>query len=237
MKPSISVVIPTYNEEKYIERCLKSLLNQTIPRKNYEIIVVDGQSTDKTVKLAKKFADKVIQQKSEGVGGARNDGVKIAKCDIVATTDADCIVPKNWLEDILMAFKRDKNLVAVYGVDNPIEKTLKSKLTYKFIRIIFKFGAIFNFHTLIGTNSSFRKDVFQKIGGYNNLPYLDDTEISFRIKKEGKIKCLKSLCVQTSNRRLEKNGYLSTLLIWSKGAIQLLLGLPLSNIKYNKQNY
>ena len=77
----ITVVVPTYNEEKNIERCLQALAKQTISRDSYEIIVVDGNSKDKTSEIAAKYADKVLQQVSSGVGGARNDGAKAAKGD------------------------------------------------------------------------------------------------------------------------------------------------------------
>ena len=65
----ISVVIPTYNEGKNIEKCLKSLLKQSLPRREYEIIVVDGKSKDNTVKIAKKYADRVVQQKASALVG------------------------------------------------------------------------------------------------------------------------------------------------------------------------
>ena len=110
----ISVVIPTYNEENNIEKCLLALENQTIARDRYEIIVVDGQSTDQTVKIAKKYSDKVIMQKTRWIAGARNDGVAVAKGDIIAMTDADCVVSKDWLEEITNALMKD-NAVAVFG--------------------------------------------------------------------------------------------------------------------------
>src|SRR3989304_1863883 len=100
----ISIIIPTYNEENYIEKCLKSLSNQTLPRNKYEIIIVDGGSKDRTIDIARKYVDKVIRQKSKGVGGARNDGVNAAKYGVIATTDADVIVPDNWLERIVKRF-------------------------------------------------------------------------------------------------------------------------------------
>ena len=84
----ISVVVPTYNEEKNIERCLQSLHSQTIPRESIEIIVVDGDSLDRTREIAEPLADKVIIQTSIGVGGARNDGFNVAEAPLVATTDA-----------------------------------------------------------------------------------------------------------------------------------------------------
>ncbi|MCK4317870.1 glycosyltransferase, partial [Candidatus Bathyarchaeota archaeon] len=69
----ISVVVPAFNEEKNIEKCLTSLHSQTIPREHIEIIVVDGDSQDRTRMIAETLADKVITQTSMGVGGARND--------------------------------------------------------------------------------------------------------------------------------------------------------------------
>jgi glycosyltransferase involved in cell wall biosynthesis len=74
----ISVVIPTFNEEANIAQCLVSLTHQTIPRTEYEIIVVDGGSKDNTCEIAKKYADQVFTQTSRKVGGARNDGVMAA---------------------------------------------------------------------------------------------------------------------------------------------------------------
>jgi len=94
----ISVIIPTYNEEANITACLQSLCNQTMSRDEYELIVVDGNSKDRTCELAREYADEVITQTSKKVGGARNDGVLRARGDIVATTDADCIIPPDWLE-------------------------------------------------------------------------------------------------------------------------------------------
>src|SRR3989344_7539418 len=113
-KPQISVVIPAYNEALYIEPCLKSLENQTLNRNKYEIIVVDGNSTDKTREIARKYADFVLTETEKSVGKARNRGCKKASGKIIANTDADTIVKKNWLEQIQKGLS-GKNVVAVYG--------------------------------------------------------------------------------------------------------------------------
>ena len=233
----ISIIIPTYNEEKNIENCLNSLLNQTLPRKEYEIIVVDGQSKDKTVSIAKKYADKVIQQKSKGVGGARNDGVKLAKYDLIATTDADCIVPKNWLKDIITTFN-NKNIIAVCGPDGPIEKDIKSNIIFFVIRNIILISSYFGIYCLGGTNSAFKKKDFLKIGGYRDLPHSDDVDLGFRLNKIGKIKYNKKLFVKFSTRRMKKDGYSGVLWTWLKGDILLLLNKPIKTKKrYIKQDY
>ena len=233
----ISIIIPTYNEEKNIENCLNSLLNQTLPRKEYEIIVVDGQSKDKTVSIAKKYADKIIQQKSKGVGGARNDGVKLAKYDLIATTDADCIVPKNWLKDIITTFN-NKNIIAVCGPDGPIEKDIKSNIIFFVIRNIILISSYFGIYCLGGTNSAFKKNDFLKIGGYRDLPHSDDVDLGFRLNKIGKIKYNKKLFVKFSTRRMKKDGYSGVLWTWLKGDILLLLNKPIKTKKrYIKQDY
>src|SRR5512137_80909 len=107
----ISVIIPTFNEEENIAQCLVSLSHQTIPRNEYEIIVVDGGSKDNTCEIARKYADVVFTQTSKKVGGARNDGVMAAKGDIIATTDADCILPPDWIKRVAENFASNPGLV------------------------------------------------------------------------------------------------------------------------------
>ncbi|MBR9682059.1 MAG: glycosyltransferase [Candidatus Aenigmarchaeota archaeon] len=233
----ISVVIPTYNEEKNIEKALMQFENQTIGRENFELIVVDGDSKDKTREIAEKYADKVIIQKSDGVGGARNDGVEIAKNEFIATTDADTIIPNDWLENFVQNFK-DENVIAVCGADGPIETNIKARSIFFVIRNFIKFSSYFGLYCLGGTNSAFRKIDFMKIGGYRDIPHSDDVDLGFRMKKIGKINYDKNIFVKFSTRRMEKNGYLKTLSTWVKGDTLLLLGKDIkTKEKYAKQEY
>ena len=124
----ISVIIPSYNEDTNIGRCLLSLLAQDIPRNEYEIIVVDGDSKDRTREIAGQYADQVFIQTSRRVGGARNDGVLASRGEIIATTDADCILPPDWLRNIRDAFK-DEDVVQLYGPVDPIEPGIKNKFS------------------------------------------------------------------------------------------------------------
>ena len=107
MEPIISVVIPTYNEQDYIEKTLVSLKNQktNVP---YEIIVCDGNSTDNTVKIAKKYADKVVYEKRTGIGFGRNKAVKSSKGIYLVNTDADTIYPSNFIEKVYKIFETNK---------------------------------------------------------------------------------------------------------------------------------
>ena len=112
----ISVVIPAFNEGEGIEACLKSVCDQTLPRDQYEVIVVDGNSKDNTREIAAKYADKVFIQTSKKVGGARNDGVMEAKYDWIVTADADCFFPRTWLETIVNDFKNHPEAATFYHI-------------------------------------------------------------------------------------------------------------------------
>ena len=98
----ISLVIPTLNEEKNIGESLRSLKNQTY--RNFEIIIADGGSKDKTVEIARKYADRVIVYKGSGISEAKNRGVREAKGDILVFTDADTKFENDWLEKIAKHF-------------------------------------------------------------------------------------------------------------------------------------
>ncbi len=233
----ISVVVPCYNEEKNIVSCLKSLNSQSVPRKDYEIIVVDGQSRDKTVLLAKKYADKVIMQKSKGIGGARNDGAAVAKGDVIATTDADCCVSKHWLEKIKQDFSKNQGLIAIYGRDIPSDKKLKSIIAFKLLDYFKFIGGLFGFHGMAGTNSAFRKKYFLEMDGYRDIPYADDSEISIRLKSLGKIKYKRDMIVSVSVRRFEKEGYINYFGLCGIGYFQNRFNLPLFNKKIEKEVY
>jgi glycosyltransferase involved in cell wall biosynthesis len=232
----ISVIVPTYNEDAGLEEFLRQFDRQTLPRREFELIVVDGDSTDGTRDIAGEYADKVIIQQSDGVGGARNDGFRVAEAPIVATTDADVRLPPNWLERILKDFE-DPGVVAVCGPDGPIERNPKSGLVFFLLRNIIYVGSKMGIYCTGGGNSAFRKDAVLSIGGYNPLPHSDDVEIAFRIKELGKIVYDKELFVRVSTRRMEKDGYLPTLLTWLKGDLLLFMGKSIPEKSYAKKDY
>lgn len=210
----ISVIIPTFNEEENIAQCLVSLRHQTVPRNEYEIIVVDGGSKDQTREIAGKYADKVFIQKSPRVGGARNDGFAAASGDIVATTDADCILPSRWIEHIRKGFD-DPAVVQLYGPVYPIETGIKNSLSLFFANAYAEIG----YHTRIfsytlGCNTAFRKDAVMKAGLYRCIDAGDDVEIALRMKRLGAVRFDRSMKVGFSMRRYKKYGSLRSLYEW-----------------------
>jgi len=102
----VSIIIPARNEEQNIGRCLDSLLDQTLPKTQIEIIVVDDGSGDSTSSIVRTYAEKNVRllQLSDEVGGkklALTKGIEIASHPLIVTTDADCIYPNNWLNTLL----------------------------------------------------------------------------------------------------------------------------------------
>jgi glycosyltransferase involved in cell wall biosynthesis len=240
----ITVVIPTYNEEKNIERCLNSLLTQELPREKYEIIIVDGESQDRTREKAEKLSDKVILQTSEGVGGARNDGVSLARGDIVATTDADCESYPNWLTVIEENFINE-DVVAVTGILDPYDWGDMNPLevmTYKFFfwvsNVLLIIFGLFGHYHLVGANSAFRKDAFIEAGGYLPLAYADDVELFKRIKRKGKVVFDTKIKIRYSVRRIRKLGLLKYiyLLFFMEWNVGIMNKKPVKG-DYAKQKY
>ena len=112
---NLSVVIPVYNDPIGLKKVLKSLIVQDYPKNKYEIIVADNGSTDKTLKVAKAYADKypelvkyVLEKSIQSSYAARNMGIDVAKGSILAFTDADCIPGKNWLNIGYLKIKNSK---------------------------------------------------------------------------------------------------------------------------------
>ncbi len=210
----ISVVIPTFNEEENIAQCLVSLCHQTVPRNEYEIIVVDGGSKDATCEIAKKYADSVFTQKSKKVGGARNDGVMAAKGDIVATTDADCILPPDWIYRVKKNFE-DPAVVQCYGPVYPIEEGWGNRVSLFLANTFARIGYYSRtFYYTLGCNTAFRKDAFIRAGMYRCIDAGDDLEIAMRLKDEGKIWFDGSLRVGFSMRRYQQYGTIHSLYEW-----------------------
>lgn len=210
----ISVIIPSYNEEDRIERCLLALKNQTIPREMYEIIVVDGNSSDKTRDIAARYADVVFIQQSERVAGARNDGFLRSRFDLVVTTDADSIVSPDWIENTITSFQ-DPGVVLAFGPVTPIEDTQKNKRYALLFNGLMRFGALTHlYYYTLGCNTAFRKDALLRAGMYRIFDAGDDLEIAVRMRKEGKVRFVPDMKVGFDFRRYDQFGFWKTIYEW-----------------------
>lgn len=204
-KPFISVVIPAYNEEQYLPACLDAFNKQTYPRNKFEIIVVDNNSKDRTATIAKDAHAIVIAEKAQGHVFALNAGMQKAKGEIIAITDADTQVNKDWLATIENVFQ-DKEVAAVTG---PARYTSRSKIKSSLFK--YYYYAYLKFHfavgkpPLSGLNSAVRKKAYYQTKGLDiRYRIFSDAELGLRIKDVGKVLFCKELSVISSPRRWEK---------------------------------
>ncbi|MDI6806192.1 MAG: glycosyltransferase [Candidatus Aenigmarchaeota archaeon] len=205
MEPMFSVVIPTLNEEKNIAHCILALRNQDYEEK-YEIIVADGMSKDNTIKIAKRYADKVIQVRKKGISVGRNAGAKVARGRILLFVDADTLATPNLLTELSKAFRR-KDVVGATCYVFPLSTEIGYQLFLFFYNQFVKASVKTKTPQVGGMCCAYRKDSFERVGGFDeNLRTVEDLDLSKRIAKLGKIKFVENTFVLTSMRRIKKWG-------------------------------
>ena len=195
-EPSISVIICTYNRDKFIGEALNCLAKQTLPAGNFEIIVVDNRSTDNTASIAKKFiADhpelqaRYVMEPNKGLSFARNRGIQEARASIVTYIDDDAEVTPHFLESIVSFLQANSSVVGVGGKVIPKysesgEPKWISKYLNGFVgRMDFgdrpkQFDSKMKYPT--GCNMTYTKEILQKAGGFNNeLTFRSDDKYIF----------------------------------------------------------
>ena len=181
--PPVSIVVAAYNAEDTIGNCIESLLNTDYPKK--EIIIVDDGSTDNTKKIIQGCSVKLISQSNEGASAARNNGFKNAKNGIVAYTDSDCEVTKDWLKNIVRHFDNPEVGAVtgrtVFGTDERCASFVRNLDIEERNARRGKYTSLAN-----GPNSAFRKELLIKIGGFDpKWFHAEDTEVSYNVWEEG----------------------------------------------------
>jgi len=183
----ISVLIPVYNGEKTIGKCIESLQKQT--KKPDEIIVVDDGSTDKTKDIVEKHKGvKLLKQDHKGPAAARNLGARKAKGDVLLFTDADCVADKKWVSEMTKPF-RNKEIIGVQGR----YKTFQNGVIPKFVQLEIedRYDRMKKREHIdfIGSYSAaYRKDAFLEAGGFNesfSMASGEDPELSFKLSRSG----------------------------------------------------
>lgn len=204
----ISVVIPAFNEEKNITRCLEGMQKQKTQEK-FEVILVDNNSTDKTIAVAKTFLAKlplqIISEKIKGRGHARATGFSKAKGEIILSTDADAVAPPDWVENMARAFDNPK-IAAVTGTGKMIDaSSWKNTIaTYSLPMAMHMYALLHKHYWLSGFNFGIRKNIYEAAGGFKQINGLEDIDLGFRVYKLGKIQ-YKPIWVYMSGRRFDKN--------------------------------
>ncbi|HOW12756.1 MAG TPA: glycosyltransferase [Candidatus Pacearchaeota archaeon] len=230
----LSIIIPTLNEENFLPDLLNSIKNQNFS--DYEIIISDNGSTDKTLDIAKKYNCRITK------GGlpakARNNGAKIAKGDLFLFLDSDTILPQNFLKKSLNEFKkRNLDLASFYLL--PSNKNIFLKLGYIFFYNlpVFLLKKITP-HAAIGI--LIKRELFKKLNGFDEtIKIAEDHDLARRAKKQkAKTGFIRSVKLITSDRRFRQDGWVKTYLKYIFCEFHLIfLGPIRSNIVEYKFNH
>lgn len=213
----ISIIIPTFNEAKYLPNLLKSLKNQTQPPA--EIIVADAFSVDNTCKIAKEYGCKLV------VGGlpamARNNGAKIVTSPILLFLDADVILPPKFLgQSIIEMQKRNLDITSCFIT--PRSNLRMDKFLHHFANYYMRITQKFHPH-IPGCCIFVKKNLHQAMGGFDESLFMaEDHDYLKRAKKMGKFGYLKSYKIPVSVRRLSEEGRIKIALKYIAVELHLL---------------
>ena len=204
----VSVIVPTWNEEKYLTRCLRSLVKQSCEYP-FEVIVVDGGSTDQTVAIAEEYADAVLVKPGLPVGAARNRGAEIAKGHILAFIDADTIASDEWLQEIARFIHANPSAVGVTGPTLPYDGGTIDSVIYRFWTIYLqKMLLSTGMPHVIGFNCAYKKETFLMAGGFDETAVMsEDILLAQKMRRFGKIVFDKRMFALTSARRFQRCGH------------------------------
>lgn len=210
--PSVSFVIPAYNEGSVIKKTIKNLLSINYPKDKFEILAVDDGSSDNTYNILKGFGNKVVALRKNrgGKSSALNFGISHAKNEYVAVLDADTSLEKNALMNV-MGYFDEKNIVAVTSriiskSDNSLLEKFQN-MEYMVAALTRKVKEKLNLIEVApGAFSVFKKNVLTKLGGFDENNIWEDGEIAWRLLKNGyKIKMAYNAVAYTIYPKLLKN--------------------------------
>ncbi len=226
MNSKISIVMPVLNEAENLRNTLDSLDLSS----NEELIIVDGGSRDETLAIAREFTDKVYKTKT-GRASVMNYGARRAAGDILLFFHSDCVLPDGGFE-VIRETLSDPGVAAgafFLGIDHPEPG----------FRLI-EFGANLRsrFTSLLyGDQGMFlRKEVFEKVGGFADIPLMEDIEISGRLKRLGKIVFVMPPIKASPRRWLREGAFYTTLRDWSLALSYTVLKVsPERLLRYYKE--
>ena len=214
----ISVVIPTLNEESHIEKTLLSVIKQ---EGDYELYVVDGGSSDNTVAIARKYACVINSKRGRAI--QMNAGTMSCKGDILLFLHADTLLPDNAFREIRKRVQDDTvvggSFYIAFDADNFILRGVSFITRFNFRLSHFGDQGIF-----------VRRDIFQSLHGYKNMPIMEDYDFCKRLRAQGKVILIR-MPVISSARRFIKKGVIRQLLINKFVVLAYWAGVDIQTIK------
>lgn len=216
----LAFVIPAYNEEALIGKCLESVIAEVERSGNpADIVVVNNASTDRTREIAASYPGvRIVDEMEKGLVAARDAGFCATTAELVANIDADTIVPAGWLDTVYAEFGRDRRLAALSGPYfyydlSPVNRLIVTIfygvtfLIYLMSRFVFHAGSVVQ-----GGNFVFRRSAWVAAGGYDrSIKFFgEDTDVAVRLSRVGPVKWTFRLKMWSSGRRLMEEGVIRT---------------------------
>lgn len=216
----LAFVIPAYNEEALIGKCVESVVAEA-KRSGYdvEIVVVNNASSDRTKEIAASFEGvRVVDETKKGLVHARKAGFDATSANLVANIDADTVVPEGWISTVMGEFEKNPKLVALSGpyiyYDMSWFNRAMVRGFYFFSYALYLLNRfVLNVGSMIqGGNFIIRRDAWEQAGGFDTSIafYGEDTDVAVRMHKVGPVKWTFNLPMHTSGRRLEEEGVFET---------------------------
>jgi cellulose synthase/poly-beta-1,6-N-acetylglucosamine synthase-like glycosyltransferase len=238
-EPTVSIIIPAWNESVGIEKTILSVADNTYPNK--EIIIVDDGSTDGTSKIAWQLREEllaakklrlgqmlIVRKSNAGKAAAINSGLKYAKGDLILTIDADSFINKNTIAKMAAALRNPKFAVAIGEIIVRNTKTLLGKMQNCEYTIGFHVKRsqhnLKSAYIFPGALTMFRKEIFQTIGGFSTFSCTEDLEISMRTKLSGYQVVYVDDAVCYTEGASTVNGLINQRTRWRHGYLQCILG-------------
>jgi cellulose synthase/poly-beta-1,6-N-acetylglucosamine synthase-like glycosyltransferase len=217
-----SIIVPTYQEESCIERCLRSLTQQDYKQTEYEIIVSDAHSTDATVEKARQFTDNIILNDRRGIAYGRNAGTLPAAGDIFVFVDADAMLSQDFLIQCHHVFTNPA-IVGMTGIAKPSDGTILQRSVYTGTYCLVRIVHLFGISLFPGICVAYRREAFKKLGGFReDFGVVEDLDLSRRISSLGICKINTNARAVVSTRRLKKH-LLSTVMFHIYSDIKYLI--------------
>lgn len=234
MNPFLSIIIPTLNEEKYLPFLLSSLTNQTF--QDFEVIVVDGVSTDETVRVAKRFSNRLNLRvktiKIANVAMQRNSGAASALGKYFVFFDADACLPPDFLSEICEHLYAQSPRILTTFI-RPPDRDVKKQIITTITNLGIKVANIIQKPMVAGYNIVIEKKLFLEIGGFNpELSLSEDHDLVRRCHDIGERLIILHHPKQIfSFRRFEKYGYWQTVQLYTFATMNVMLKGPKHDIK------
>ena len=226
----LSIIIPTYNEEEYLPILLDSIKKQNFD--DYEIIVADANSTDRTREIAEEYGCTIVDGGMPGVG--RNSGANVAKGDILLFLDSDLKLTDDYLRDVIYEFKMERLGIAITRME-PLSNKVEDKLYHDFANFFMISVENIKPHGAGCYGIIAKKKLHEECNGFDeSLTFGEDTDYIEKLAKKEKFKVLRKAKIGVSTRRLEEEGITTLIKQYGRSTVNDFLG---KRTDINELNY